>query len=42
MGFEEGRAETNLENARKMKSFGIDASIIAQVTKLTLEEISRL
>lgn len=42
MGFEEGRAETNLENARKMKSFGIDDSIIAQVTKLTLEEISRL
>ena len=38
-GLEEGRAEANIENARRMKALGIDASVIAQVTGLSVEDI---
>lgn len=41
-GIAEGRAETNIEHARSMKSHGIDAAIIADVTGLSLEEITGL
>ena len=41
-GKAEGRAETNAENARKMKSLGVDVEVIAQVTGLSIEEIDKL
>ena len=41
-GRAEGRAETNMENARKMKSLGIDISVISQVTGLSPDEIESL
>ena len=41
-GKAEGRGETNAENARKMKSLGVDVEVIAQVTGLSIEEIDKL
>ncbi|WP_289119903.1 Rpn family recombination-promoting nuclease/putative transposase [uncultured Bacteroides sp.] len=41
-GREEGRKEEKIENARTMKSLNISASIIHQVTGLSVEEIDRL
>lgn len=38
-GLKEGRVEANIENARRMKALGIDASVIAQVTGLSVEDI---
>lgn len=41
-GREEGREEERLSNARKMKDKGLDYTIIADITGLTVEEISNL
>lgn len=41
-GRAEGRAEERLENARKLKTLGVDPSIIAQGTGLSVEEIAKL
>lgn len=41
-GMEKGVYETNLANARKMKSLGIDMAVITQVTGLTEEMINAL
>ena len=41
-GIIEGEAKANLENARKMKSLGVDFKIIREVTGLTLEEIETI
>lgn len=41
-GIEKGRIEERFSNARKMKAKGIDATIISDVTGLTLEEIQKL
>lgn len=41
-GRAEGRAEEKKENARKMKSLGIEANLISQVTGLSAEEIDSL
>lgn len=41
-GREEGREEERLENARKLKALGVDPSIIAQGTGLSIEEIADL
>ena len=41
-GRAEGLAEANMENARKMKSLGVDISVITQVTGLSADEISKL
>ena len=38
----EGKAEQNLENARKMKELHLDIDIIMQVTGLTQEQIEKL
>lgn len=40
-GIEKGKAEERLENARKMKQFGVAVEIIMQVTGLSLEEVER-
>ena len=41
-GHAEGMEEANRENARKMKSLGMSADIIAQVTGLSVEEQAEL
>ena len=41
-GRAEGREEANRSNARKMKSLGIETSVISQVTGLTAAEIAQL
>lgn len=41
-GIIEGKAEANLETARKLKAIGVDFEVIAKGTGLTVEEISRL
>ena len=41
-GRAEGRAEEKKENARKMKSLGIEENLISQVTGLSAEEIDSL
>ena len=41
-GLVEGEARKNLENARSMKSLGISADIIHQVTGLSMDEIAEL
>ena len=41
-GIQQGIAQTNLDNARKMKAHGADTEFISQVTGLTHEEIERL
>ena len=41
-GREEGRTEERQENARKMKSLGISADVIAKVTGLSIEEQAEL
>ena len=38
----EGKAEKSREVAKKMKALGVDCSIIAQGTGLTVEEIEAL
>lgn len=40
-GIEKGKAEERLENARKMKQFGVAVEIIMQVTGLSQEEVER-
>jgi predicted transposase/invertase (TIGR01784 family) len=42
MGVKEGRDKERLEMAKRMKELNVDASIIAQTTQLSLEEISKL
>ena len=41
-GRAEGKEEANRENARKMKSLGFPADVIAQVTGLSAEEQAEL
>ena len=41
-GLVKGQEEANRENARKMKSLGMSADIIAQVTGLSVEEQAEL
>ncbi|MBI9102184.1 MAG: hypothetical protein JEY99_07205 [Spirochaetales bacterium] len=41
-GLEQGRKETNLENAMVMLSKGFDAQDIRDITGLTIEEIDML
>ena len=41
-GREEGRNETNLDNARNFKKLGVAIDIISQVTGLTAEVIESL
>lgn len=41
-GREEGREEERLSNARKMKNKGLDYTMIADITGLTLEDIANL
>ena len=41
-GRAEGRAEERRQNARKMKSLGMEADVISQVTGLTAGEIESL
>ena len=38
----EGKAEANMDNARKMKAKGFSAEDIADVTGLTIEEVAAL
>ena len=41
-GREEGRAEANLETARKLKQAGADIELISQCTGLSAEEVEAL
>ena len=41
-GISQGAAQKNLENAKAFKSMGVDASIIARATGLSMEEIKKL
>jgi predicted transposase/invertase (TIGR01784 family) len=41
-GVEMGRDKERLEMAKRMKELNMDASIIAQTTQLSLEEIAQL
>lgn len=41
-GRAEGAKQANIANARSMKALGLDVSVIAQVTGLTIDEISAL
>ena len=41
-GREEGRTETMMENARKMKAYGLAWDIIAEITGLTIDEVKDL
>ena len=41
-GHAEGKAEATLDNARKLKALGVDASIISQATGLDIKEIENL
>ncbi len=41
-GKNQGKNEERIENARKMKSEGIDICLIAKITGLTAEEIEKL
>ena len=41
-GKAEGRAETNLENAKKMKENGIDIPLISKITGLSKNKIMSL
>jgi len=41
-GIEKGRAEGILQTALAMKAEGIDPSTISKITKLSLDDISRL
>ena len=41
-GREEGRAEANIDNARKMKADGMAVELITKYTGLTKEEIEQL
>ena len=41
-GRKEGRAEQNIENARKMKAKGFPTELIAEITKLSKEDIEQL
>jgi predicted transposase/invertase (TIGR01784 family) len=42
LGMEEGIAEANAENAKKMKAKGCDNAFIAEITGLSVEQIERL
>ncbi len=41
-GREEGREETNLDHARKMKENGLDIGLIQEITGLSVEQIQEL
>ena len=41
-GRAEGKAEANIENARKMKADGMPGELIAKYTNLSIEEIEIL
>ena len=41
-GLQQGRMETNLENARNLKALGVSFDIIAQATGLALDVIEKL
>lgn len=40
--YDKGREEERIDNVRKMKSLGVDAAIISQVTGLTVEQIEAI
>ena len=41
-GFEKGRIEKNLENAKNLKELGVAMDIISKATGLSFEEIEKL
>jgi len=41
-GLEKGRAEERLDNARKMKQFGVASEVIVQVTGLSPDEVEKI
>ncbi len=42
LGLEQGRAEQNFENAKKLKELGVDIAIISQATGLDPQTIEEL